>query len=848
MNLKIWNCEIFCDSPATSGLASQKLLNNLGFQDPASPLMEGLIALHSDVWAIMLFVAGFVLYVLIATLYTAPSESYKVHHHSLIEIVWTTVPALILCLIAIPSFTLLYSLDEIVEPSLTVKAIGRQWYWSAPFNGDFVWEAGISCLFPAAYRSPTRTYEVSRLPDAEVKHRLRRPAIGVTDAERLKGPQHAIKGETVRSHIAQRTLRTKCIMVRSKIASEVHTPLFVYGIEQTSSPRRIKSNCFFEVGGGRSLQHAGPLFLPKIQANQNHWNSGLAKARKSYANGDLVVARNYSSKGGQSNTVSNPWAGNKHAQTNSKHSSHGLKPYIGKYNGLFLPELYKMACEEIKGKLGNTTPGVDKQTLHGIDLAWVDKTIAAMKDRSFQFKPIHRKLIPKPNGKMRPLGIPTPKDKVVQQAMRLLLEPLFEPEFLDCSYGFRPGRSAHDALKRIRQWTGATWIIQGDIKGCFDNINHEKLARRLEVKVKDKNLMDLYWKAVKVDYVNSAGLVEPHSLSGVPQGGVLSPWLSNIYMHELDVYVTSKVIPEHSTRTNTKGSRQNPAYTAALKELQRARKSGHGKAIREAEKLRMSLSSVIRTDTKMRYVRYADDWIIALNSTHETAAQIKDQVRRFLKTELSLELSDEKTKMTHLPTGKAQFLGTYIYRHNRRYSTSRRTKSVQGKMKISNSRMQLEAPTNQIAAKLASLGYCDLETKRPKAITKWIYMKPEDLITRFNAVSRGYVNYYSFADNKRMMQFIMWILKYSFVYTLCRKWNVSVPKVFKKLGRDLKVEVGTKMYKLETHNLDPTPLQFTMSGHPTIPDPAKLKYFSVRSPFSLDKRCALCGNLPIETT
>jgi hypothetical protein len=156
--------------------------------------------------------------------------------------------------------------------------------------------------------------------------------------------------------------------------------------------------------------------------------------------------------------------------------------------------------------------------------------------------------------------------------------------------------------------------------------------------------------------------------------------------------------------------------------------------------------------------------------------------------------------------------------------------------------MQLEAPTNQIAAKLADLGYYDLEAKRPRAITKWIYMKPEDLILRFNAVSRGYVNYYSFADNKRMMQFIMWILKYSFVYTLCRKWNISVPKVFKKLGKDLKIEVGTKVYKLETHNLDPTPLKFIISGKPTIPDPAKLKYFSVRSKFSLDKRCVLCGS------
>lgn len=132
----------FCDAPLSSGLENQSFLNNLGFQEPATPLMEGIIALHSDIWAIMLFVAGFVLYMLWATLRTSPHKSYKVHHHNVIEIVWTTVPAIILCVIAIPSFTLLYSLDEIVMPSLTVKAVGRQWYWSYEY-GDYATESDL---------------------------------------------------------------------------------------------------------------------------------------------------------------------------------------------------------------------------------------------------------------------------------------------------------------------------------------------------------------------------------------------------------------------------------------------------------------------------------------------------------------------------------------------------------------------------------------------------------------------------------------------------------------------------------------------------------------------------------
>ena len=137
MNVNFNNINfILCDAPVNDGLQNQNVTHNLGFQDPASPLMEGLIGLHSDIWAIMLFVAGFVGYMLVAILRSSPSQSYKVHHHSLIEIIWTTLPALILCIIAVPSFTLLYSLDEIVLPSLTLKAIGRQWYWTYEY-GDY---------------------------------------------------------------------------------------------------------------------------------------------------------------------------------------------------------------------------------------------------------------------------------------------------------------------------------------------------------------------------------------------------------------------------------------------------------------------------------------------------------------------------------------------------------------------------------------------------------------------------------------------------------------------------------------------------------------------------------------
>ena len=660
---------------------------------------------------------------------------------------------------------------------------------------------------PAARKSFTPTYKVIRLPDAMINRYIKHSLF--TEAERLKGPEHADKGDVSRIHLAK-NLQTKCIMVKSKTISEVHIPPLVGVTEQVSIPRINKTNVVLEVKGGRLPKQTGPLFLPKVQAYQDYWNSGLAKARKSYANGDLVVVRRYTNEGGQSKTLFNTEADpNKYASNCLNNSSRSLKPYIGKYQGLFIPNVYKIAYEEIKGKLGNTTPGLNKQTLDGIDATWIHKTIASMKDRSFQFKPILRKYIPKPNGKLRPLGIPTPKDKVIQQAIRILIEPLFEPEFLDCSYGFRPGRSTHNALKQIRQWTGITWIIEGDIKGCFDNINHMKLAKLLETKISDKNLIDLYWKAVKVDYINN-GHAESHSITGVPQGGVLSPLLSNVYMHEFDLYVVNSLIPEFSSKTNLKGSRQTPAYTSALKQLRQARESGDGDAIRKAEKHRMSTGSNVRIDTKIKYVRYADDWIIALNSTYEMAQKIKIKTRDFLKSQLDLELSEEKTKITHLASSNAKFLGTYIRRHDKMYNSSLIKKYGLKSRKIQNSRIILQAPINSLVAKLADQGYYDACLKRPTAVTKWIYMKPEEIIIRYNAVIRGYSNYYSFVDNKRMMQQIMWILQYSLIFTFCRKWNISVPKVFKKLGKNISYEIGGKIYQLYKPNLNPTPLKFSM--------------------------------------
>jgi hypothetical protein len=390
-------------------------------------------------------------------------------------------------------------------------------------------------------------------------------------------------------------------------------------------------------------------------------------------------------------------------------------------------------------------------------------------------------------------------------------------------------------------------MIEGDIKKCFDNVNHHKLEQLLKRRIKDSNIIGLYWKAVKAGYINN-GTLEAHSLTGVPQGGVLSPLLSNIYMHELDVFVSS-LQEKHRTTPNRRGVIQNPLYTAKLKELRALRAKGDGRAIRKAEQERRFIPSVIRTGTRLYYVRYADDWVIGVKGPKSLAETIRGEVKRFLQQELHLELNKHKTTITHLPTGRAFFLGTIIRRHSLKYSLGLTKKVGKQLVRRANVRVLLECPVNRIIERLGEQGYKHADGK-PKAMTKWIYMRPEEIILRYNAVIRGYLNYYSFANNRNMLQRIIWTLRFSAVFTFARKWNVSPRKVFKKLGKHLtyvarkenKVGIKPKTYQLERGDLSIKPLKFDLIKADNMTDPATLKYFSIRSHFTLDKPCCICGS------
>ncbi|MBV9256813.1 MAG: group II intron reverse transcriptase domain-containing protein, partial [Ktedonobacteraceae bacterium] len=330
------------------------------------------------------------------------------------------------------------------------------------------------------------------------------------------------------------------------------------------------------------------------------------------------------------------------------------------YRLMFKPELYILAYERIKSKPGNMTPGTDQETIDGFGMDEINKLIEEMRTEKYQPNPVRRALIPKSNGKMRKLGIPSARDKIVQEVVRLILEAIYDSPhgayFKDSSHGFRRSRSCHSALKDIQgKWSGTTWFLEGDIKACFDDINHEILVNIMRKKIKDERFLNLIWKFLNAGY-QDLDESRKDSLAGTPQGGIVSPILANIYLHELDEYV------EQLQKELSKGDlrRPNPEYRSLQKRRQYLAKTGRIDT-REYKELGVQMRKLPSLDPKdpnfvrVRYVRYADDWIVGITGPKHLAEEIKEKVRQFLKARLDLTLSEEKTAITNARTSDAKF-------------------------------------------------------------------------------------------------------------------------------------------------------------------------------------------------
>lgn len=451
------------------------------------------------------------------------------------------------------------------------------------------------------------------------------------------------------------------------------------------------------------------------------------------------------------------------------------------YRQLFNPHLYLMAYGRLYSNQGALTPGVDGETADGMSTAKIGRIIDAIRHERYRFQPVKRVHIPKRNGKLRPLGLPSWSDKIVGEVIRLLLEAYYEPRFSDRTHGFRSRRGCHTALTEVANtWNGATWFIEGDIAQCFDTLDHTVMLDILGEHIHDNRFLRLIRNMMQAGYLEDWVWNATHS--GTPQGGVVSPILSNIYLDRLDRFVETVLIPEYS-----RGKRKvvNPQYSAVETALARARKYGDRVQAHELRKQMRSLPSKDPHDPafrRLRYVRYADDTLLGFTGPKAEAEEIKQRLARFVRDDLALELSEKKTLITHARTGAARFLGYEItVQHNNRMVTKGR--------RAANGVIALRVPNSVIKAKRAPYLRHGKPAYRPQLMNR------DDLtiVSTFGAEYRGLVQYYLLAGNVHRLSRVHWVMLTSMLKTLAAKHQSTVTRMARKYSATVETSHGKRV-------------------------------------------------------
>lgn len=446
------------------------------------------------------------------------------------------------------------------------------------------------------------------------------------------------------------------------------------------------------------------------------------------------------------------------------------------YRMLKCKDLYLIAYGKLSSNQGALTPGIDPEdTVDGMSLKRIDAIIEKLGKGCYEWKPSRRTYIDKKrSSNKRPLSMPTWSDKLLQEVMRMILEAYYEPQFRECSHGFRPRRGCHTALKAIqRTWAGTKWFIETDIKGCFDNISHDVLRAILSRKIKDERFLKLVKGMLNVGYMEKG--IHYHTYSGTPQGGNISPLLANIVLNEFDAYVENELMPQYN---RGKVKKTNPRYSQLQGVRARAKKHHQKWLWDEAGKRMMETSSRMVNDPdfkRLRYVRYADDSLFGVDGTKKDAENIKEDIGNVLER-LGLEISREKTLITHARTGKARFLNYSISINWD--NTCQTVTSTGAKRRSINGGVVLEMPSdvyNEWKAKVH--GKKGRVTQRPELL----YLSDYDIVSTYEVELQGLINYYTLAHNvyrKGIKLRFFW--QESLLRTLANKHNTSIAKMYRK--------------------------------------------------------------------
>jgi len=480
----------------------------------------------------------------------------------------------------------------------------------------------------------------------------------------------------------------------------------------------------------------------------------------------------------------------------SEHSKDSSYKFERLYRILFNEEMFYVAYQRIYAKEGNMTKGSDGQTIDNMSLKRVEKLIGALKDETYQPQPSKRVYIPKKNGKKRPLGVPTFNDKLIQEVVRMVLEAIYEGSFEYTSHGFRPNRSCHTALAHVQKvFNGAKWFVEGDIKGFFDNINHDVLINILKERIADERFIRLVRKFLKAGYIEEWQF--HNTYSGTPQGGIISPILANIYLDKLDKYI-KEYITKFDKGKKRQSRKETTDFDNARKRIVRKLKSV--KDEKQKAKLILELKAIEQGRAKypsgeemdadyrrMKYTRYADDFLVGIIGNKQDAQRIKEDIKNFLADKLALELSDEKTLITHTEKS-AKFLG---YEISIRKSNERRRDKRGSLRRTYGKRVCLNVSSEVVRKKLFDWGVLEMATRNRKGIWKpkcksgLIFNDDLEILDSYNREIIGFYNYYSIANNcAHALNNFKYIMEYSMYKTFAGKYKSCTRKVNKKYRKN----------------------------------------------------------------
>ena len=450
------------------------------------------------------------------------------------------------------------------------------------------------------------------------------------------------------------------------------------------------------------------------------------------------------------------------------------------YRQLFNMDLYLYAYSKLYANKGAMTKGSSEETVDGMSLKVINNIIGLLRDERYVWTPVRRTYITKSDGKSkRPLGIPTWSDKLLQEVIRMLLESYYEPQFSELSHGFRPRRGCHTALGAIvNTHKGAKWFIEGDISKCFDSLDHNVLINILNEKVEDNRFIQLIKNLLKAGYMEDWKW--NNTYSGAPQGGVISPLLSNIYLDKLDRFVEQCLIPEY---TCGKARKDNPLYQHFSYKRRIAKRKEDKVAYAEYGKELRKIPRLDPYDDKYRrlkYVRYADDLLLSYAGPKAEAEEIKQKLSDFMSDELRLNLSDVKTLITHGRTKAARFLGYDLYvGQNDSYRDSAGRRNINGYITLSMPKEKMHR-------------FCKkyMRDNNPIHLTQRLNDSEYDIISQYQSEYRGFTQYYKYALNVHECNELRWKMESSLLKTLAGKHKTSVGKIVKKYKGQLKLQSG----------------------------------------------------------